>query len=355
MLKGSLGRRNASFALPAMKVLDEQFYSDCLVYNTPRQGLTDLVGGSLICIGCRERHQTPFRTSTAMAREKRDHVVLKIRPETKLLHLLYPLSAGQTRWTTVPSRHQAQHTAPLRIPKMLPDGDQLPQVGSSYTFAAQKHHPIMLSAKILMRKCVTLPFMRDVLHAKKHALAGKGPASRSLTPMEPTAPAKQIAALQKDMDIHGSFMFLRGKLKEMTDLLGGPDVLLAKRQTRHDIEEVCLLQHFFLHERDAFLCTYERLYMSCACMIMFARIRSICMYMRVCISCVYACVFASARAGWYACMHAAVCMSALFWRARVCTIVSAHMFVFSVFGVLLCDSDLYHDSHSCICVVRTHT
>jgi hypothetical protein len=65
--------------------------------------------------------------------------------------------------------------------------------------------------------------------------AGKAQAGRQLAPVEP---ARQIAELKKVMDIHGSFMFLRGKLKEMTDMLGGPDVIMERRESRTEVEEV---------------------------------------------------------------------------------------------------------------------
>lgn len=40
------------------------------------------------------------------------------------------------------------------------------------------------------------------------------------------------------MDLHGSVMFLRGKLKEFTDLVGGPDAIVAKQQDRHEVQEM---------------------------------------------------------------------------------------------------------------------
>jgi hypothetical protein len=51
-------------------------------------------------------------------------------------------------------------------------------------------------------------------------------------------PVSKNAEFKKVMDIHGSFMFLRGKLKEMTDMLGGPVTLLEKRESRVALEEV---------------------------------------------------------------------------------------------------------------------
>lgn len=42
----------------------------------------------------------------------------------------------------------------------------------------------------------------------------------------------------KLMDVHGSVMFLRGKLKEMLDLMGGPDEIRIKQQSRSQIEEM---------------------------------------------------------------------------------------------------------------------
>jgi hypothetical protein len=73
--------------------------------------------------------------------------------------------------------------------------------------------------------------------ATKRKVKPKPPPTRKAPPKK-EAPVVTRQEASKFMDVHGSVMFLRGKLKEMLDLMGGPDEIRAKQQSRAQIDEM---------------------------------------------------------------------------------------------------------------------
>lgn len=68
---------------------------------------------------------------------------------------------------------------------------------------------------------------------------------------------------QKIMDIYGSVMFLSGKLKELTDLVGGPEVLRSKQYNRAQCFQASL-NELCCEGEDAYM------YIFCVCVRAFA-------------------------------------------------------------------------------------